>query len=190
MKPSKLFCFKETRRYYFFLATGIKISQRANATAIRVWCKWIHPTIGWRRDETHKHAHGSWILFYITCSLVNNAFSVLYYVMKVTLHYLTRDIDSGFILLETFAHGFSGCRLAASSLVASRLLVGNYVQLLKVVFKMSIRIQFIFVTTTGHTFPTKNCCSFFFLIKIMFTEQTCDTWVQAEYCFCEVSIPQ
>ena len=39
----------------------------ANATAIRVWCKWykwIHPTIGWRRDEhvTHKHAHGSWIL--------------------------------------------------------------------------------------------------------------------------------
>ena len=36
MKPSKLFCFKYTRRYYFFLAAGIKISQRANATAIRV----------------------------------------------------------------------------------------------------------------------------------------------------------
>ena len=37
----------------------------------------------------HKDAHGSWILFYITCSLVNNAFSVLHYVIKVTLHYLT-----------------------------------------------------------------------------------------------------
>ena len=36
MKPSKLFCFKYTRRYYFFLAAGIKISQRTNATAIRV----------------------------------------------------------------------------------------------------------------------------------------------------------
>ena len=151
MKPSKLFCFKDTRRYYFFLAAGIKISQRANATALRVWCKWIHPTIGWRRDEqgTHKHTHGSWILFYITCSLVNNAFSVLHYVIK------------GFILLGTFAHGFAGCRLAASRFVAPRLLVGNYVQLLKVVFKMSIRIQFIFITTTGHTFPAKNCCSFF-----------------------------
>ena len=39
MKPSKLFYFKETRRYYLFLAAGIKISQRANATAIRVLCK-------------------------------------------------------------------------------------------------------------------------------------------------------
>ena len=57
MKLSKLFCFKDTRSYYFFLVAGIKISQRANATAIRVWCKWIHPTISWRRDEqgTHKH---------------------------------------------------------------------------------------------------------------------------------------
>ena len=36
MKSSKLFCFKYTRRYYFFLAAGIKISQRANATAVRV----------------------------------------------------------------------------------------------------------------------------------------------------------
>ena len=109
MKPSKLFCFKDTRRYSFFLAAGIKISQRANATAIRVWCKWIHPTIGWRRDEqgTHKHTRGSWILFYmITRSLVNNAFSVLHYVIKVTLHYLIRYIASGFILLGTFAHGF------------------------------------------------------------------------------------
>ena len=28
----------------------------------------IHPTIGWRRDEhgTHKHAHGSWILWSVS----------------------------------------------------------------------------------------------------------------------------
>ena len=47
-------------------------------------------------------------------------------------------------------------------------------QILKFVFKMLIRIQFVL----------------FFKSKIMFTEQTCDTWVQAEYCFREVSRPQ
>ena len=73
MKPSKLFCFKYTRRYYFFLAAGIKISQRANATAMRVTD--ANKSI---RRLVEDHAHGSWILFYITCSLVNNAFSVLH----------------------------------------------------------------------------------------------------------------
>ena len=59
---------------------------------------------GMSRGLTNTHtARG--ILFYITCSLVNNAFSVLHYVIKVTLHYLIRYIDSGFILLGTFAHG-------------------------------------------------------------------------------------
>ena len=130
MKPSKLFCFKYTRRYYFFLAAGIKISQRANATAIRVWCKWIHPTIGWIRDEqgTHKHRRGSWILFYmITRSLVNNAFSVLHYVIKVTLHYLTLHRFGIHSTWNFSPMALSGCRLAASRLVASRLLVSNYV---------------------------------------------------------------
>ena len=49
------------RRYYIFLAAGNKKSQRANATTVRVWCKWIHTTIGSRKDEhgIHKHAHGS-----------------------------------------------------------------------------------------------------------------------------------
>ena len=126
MKPSKLFCFKYTRRYYFFLAAGIKISQRANATAIRVTNanKSIRGLVEdeMSRGLTCKHAHGSWILFYITCSLVNNAFSVLHYVIKVTLHYLIRYIDSGFILLGTFAHGyirlpprsFASCRVEAA----------------------------------------------------------------------------
>ena len=41
-----------------------KYFQRVNATAIRVFWKWIHSTIGWRRDEheTHKYSHGSWII--------------------------------------------------------------------------------------------------------------------------------
>ena len=43
----------------------------------------------------------------ITRSLVNNAFSVLHYVIKVTLHYLIRYIDSEFILLGTFANGLT-----------------------------------------------------------------------------------
>ena len=50
----------------------------------------IHPKIGWRRYEhrTHKRTRGSWIL----CSVSrvrpqNNAFSVLHYVIKVTLHF-------------------------------------------------------------------------------------------------------
>ena len=56
------------RRYYIFLAAGNKKSQRAIATTVRVWCKWIHTTIGWRKDEhgIHKHAHGSWILYCVS----------------------------------------------------------------------------------------------------------------------------
>ena len=132
MKPSKLFCFKYTRRYYFFLAAGIKISQRANATAIRVTDanKSIRRLVEdeMSRGLTCKHAHGSWILFYITCSLVNNAFSVLHYVIKVTLHYLTLHRFGIHSTWNFSPMALSGCRLAASRFVASRLLVGNYVQ--------------------------------------------------------------
>ena len=131
MKPSKLFCFKYTRRYYFFLAAGIKISQRANATAVRVTDanKSIRRLVedGMSRGLTCKHAHGSWILFYITCSLVNNAFSVLHYVIKVTLHYLTLHRFGIHSTWNFSPMALSGCRLAASRLVASRLLVSNYV---------------------------------------------------------------
>ena len=50
--------------FFNFKPKNNKKSQRANATAICVCCKWIHPTIGYRRDEhgTHEHAHNSWIL--------------------------------------------------------------------------------------------------------------------------------
>ena len=68
LRASELLCFKDAINFAallgFFLAAGNKQFQRANETAMRVWCKWckwIHPTTGWRRDEhgTHKHAHGS-----------------------------------------------------------------------------------------------------------------------------------
>ena len=67
LKPSEVFSFKGKMNFaalLFFLSAGNKKFQRANATAVRVWCKWIHPTIGWRRNKSgiHKHAHGSWIL--------------------------------------------------------------------------------------------------------------------------------
>ena len=112
------------------------------------------------RGLTNTHtARG--ILFYITCSLVNNAFSVLHYVIKVTLHYLTlHRFGIHWFFRPRFNQATAsqprvlsrrGCSLAIMSKEDS--------QILKVVCKISIRIQF--VTTTGHTFPTKNCCSFF-----------------------------
>ena len=162
MKPSKLFCFKYTRRYYFFLAAGIKISQRANATAIRVTDanKSIRGLVEdeMSRGLTCKHAHDSWILFYITCSLVNNAFSVLHYVIKVTLHYLTLH-RFGIHSTWNFSPMASQPRVLSRRGCSLAIMFKEDSQILKVVFKMSIRIQC--VTTTGHTFPTKNCCSFF-----------------------------
>ena len=75
----------------------------------------LHYTIGWRRDEhgIHKQAHG---LFCIMCSLENNAFSVLHYVIKLTLHYIMLrrfEIHSGWELSRT---ALLCCRLAASRL--------------------------------------------------------------------------
>ena len=81
----------------------------------------IHPTIGWRRDEhgTHKHAHGSCMdsLICITCSLENNAFSVLHYVM-VALHYSVLHRFEIFSAPGTIALG--SIRLPPRSLASSR----------------------------------------------------------------------
>ena len=85
----------------------------------------IYPTIGWRRDEhgTHKHAHGSRMdsLTCITCSLENNAFSVLHYVM-VALHYSMLHRFEIFSAPGTIAHG----SIRLQPRVFARLLVGNY----------------------------------------------------------------
>ena len=81
----------------------------ANATALHVCYKWIHLTIGWRQDEHGDSQTRTWLmisLFCIACLLKNNAFSVLHYIIKVTLHYLMLQCtllrDS--FCLGTFTH--------------------------------------------------------------------------------------
>ena len=82
----------------------------------------IHPTIGWRRDEhwTHKHAHGSWILWSVSraCSKTMHSLSCI----TPGLPYITPCyIDSIFFLpLEQSLTALLGCRL-----VFARLLPGN-----------------------------------------------------------------
>ena len=74
----------------FFLAAGTKKFQRANATTI-AYDATEYPSRrlvedGMSTGLTNKHtARGS--LICITCSLENNAFSVLHYVLNVALHY-------------------------------------------------------------------------------------------------------
>ena len=78
----------------------------------------IHPTIGWRRDEhgTHKHAHGSWILWSVSrvCSKTMHSLPcITSWLPYITLCY----IDSRFFLpLEQSRTALLGCRLAVSRL--------------------------------------------------------------------------
>ena len=78
----------------------------------------IHPTIGWRRDEhgTHKHAHGSWILWSVSgvrSKTMHSLFCITSWLPYITLCY----IDSRFFLpLEQSRTALLGCRLAASRL--------------------------------------------------------------------------
>ena len=51
-----------------------------------------------------------------TCSIENNAFSVLHYVIKVTLHYLMLHRFEIHSPLELSRSALQGCRLAASRL--------------------------------------------------------------------------
>ena len=91
--------------------SGITVRKKfqwANATAIRVRCDvWLR--MGWSRDlQTRTRLVDS--LFCITCLLENDAFSVLHYVIKVTLHYLmqhTFEIHSALELLRTALLGCS-----------------------------------------------------------------------------------
>ena len=77
----------------------------------------IHPTIG---DEhgTHKHTHGSWILYlYHKVARQNNALSVLYYVIYVAFHnYMLHGFEI-FSAPGTIAHG--SIRLPPRSLASS-----------------------------------------------------------------------
>ena len=78
----------------------------------------IHPTIGWRRDEhgTHKHAHGSWILWSVSrfrLKTMHSLFCTTSWLPYITLCY----IDSRFFLpLKQSRTALLGCRLASSRL--------------------------------------------------------------------------
>ena len=106
-------------RYYFSYRHAIKNSS-GQMRQISRRMEMIHPTIGWRRDEhgTHKHAHGSCMdsLICITCSLENNAFSVLHYVM-VALNYTMLHRFEILSAPGTIEHGY---RLPPLSLASSR----------------------------------------------------------------------
>ena len=86
----------------------------------------MHPTIGWRRDEhgTHKHAHGSWILWSVSrvrSKTMHSLSSITSWFPYITLSY----IDSRFfMLLEQSRTALLGCRLSASPFRA-RLLVSK-----------------------------------------------------------------
>ena len=85
-----------------FSAAGKKKFQRANAPAVRVWCKWckwfklIHPTIDWRPDEheTHKHAHGLWIICSVS-RVRSKTMRSLFCITSQKLPYITKVRKNG-----------------------------------------------------------------------------------------------
>ena len=95
------------------------------ARGASLWCKWIHPTIGWRRDKhkTHKHAHCSWILFSVSRvrSKTMHLSSAIRH--KIYLNYYMSHRFEIFSALKFSRTALLGCRLAASRL--RELLVGN-----------------------------------------------------------------
>ena len=117
MKPSELFCVKDARNFatlLFYLEACKKKFQRANATDIAQDGK--DPPNGLARDsQTRTRLVDS--LICTTCSLENNVFSVLHYVM-VTLHYSTLHRFEIFSTPGTFAHG--SIRLPPRNLASSR----------------------------------------------------------------------
>ena len=113
MKPSELFCFKDAKNFatlLFYLEACKKKFQRANATDIAQDGK--DPPNGLARDsQTRTRLVDS--LICTTCSLENNVFSVLHYVM-VALHYSTLHRFEIFPSLEHSRTALLGYRLATS----------------------------------------------------------------------------
>ena len=101
----------------FFLGHAIKNSS-GQMRQISRRMEMIHTMIGWRRDEygTHKHAHGSWILWSVSrvrSKTMHSLFCIMSWLPYINLCY----IDSRFFLpLEQSRTALLGCRLAASRL--------------------------------------------------------------------------
>ena len=108
-------------RRCFFLASGNKKFQRANATVIAYDANEYPPDdclkTGWARDsQTRTRLVDS--LICITCSLENNELSVLHYVINVALHYWVLHRFEIFSAPGTIALG--SIRLPPRSLASSR----------------------------------------------------------------------
>ena len=107
MKPFELFCLAACNKK-FQGESARPYTHAANANANKA---------GWTRDSKSTHtARG--FLFCITCSLGNNAFSVLHYVISVALHYSMLHRFEIFSASGTIAHG--SIRLPPRSLASSR----------------------------------------------------------------------
>ena len=119
MKHSEYFASKTQKSghviVFRLLAACNEKFQRANVQPFAYAANAIADKAGWTRDsQAHTRLVDS--LFFITCSLENNAFSVLHYVISVALHYLHRfEI---FAAPGTIAHG--SIRLPPRSLASSR----------------------------------------------------------------------
>ena len=108
-------------RRCFFLASGNKKFQRANATVIAYDANEYPPDdclkTGWARDsQTRTRLVDS--LICITCSLENNELSVLHYVRNVGLHYQVLHRFEIFSAPGTIALG--SIRLPLRRLASSR----------------------------------------------------------------------
>ena len=69
MKPSELFFFKDKKfRCVIIFPKACNKKSSGQMRQISRRMEIIHTKIGWRRDEhgTHKHAHGSWILWSVS----------------------------------------------------------------------------------------------------------------------------
>ena len=120
MEPSKLFCFKDAKKLAalsFFLEAWNEKFQQANTHSFAYTLNAKANKVGWTRDSQARTRLVD-SLFFITCSLENNAFSVLHYVISVALHYSILHRFETFSAPGTIAQG--SVRLPPRSLASSR----------------------------------------------------------------------
>ena len=100
-----------------FLAARNEKFQRENAQPFAYAANANADKVGWTRDSQARTRLVD-SLFFITCFLENNAFSVLHYVISVVLHYCMLHPFEIFAAPGTIAHG--SVRLPPRSLASSR----------------------------------------------------------------------
>ena len=148
--------------------------QRANATTIRVCCKWIHPTIGYKRDDhgTYKHAHGSWIPCSVSRvrSKTMKTLSVLHYVIKVTLHYLMYHRIEIHSALELSRTALLGCPLTIERVSFTFTSKGKREFVPRDQVSPSLAVLCPLFSSFTQFFIRKNCFELFLSIHFLFWE--------------------